>query len=480
MNKESRARPLQPPAGERQLFLDDEDIVEIRDLKRRMQRPEKKGTVIRPDCQSLGRDTVYQVRSAPSRDPDEELLRYVVVDTSAETRTNTCWESKDGLNWSPKAMGPDGSNIFGARLPDRETSLYVLIRDDLEEDPARRFKSLYHTGKCLVPAASADLLTWQPFEATPFVSADEWNMSFDQAAHLYIATPKLSGVYGRSVGLATSTDFEHWSESVLTFETDELDQELAPAHIEWYMKNPTLYQEAGAHSSWNWHNVDVYNMGIFRYESLYIGIPALFHRFGPGKEGERPQYAFTFFPLLCSRDLRCWHRVGGRRPFLLPSYMGSGASDLAKSQPPSDAVVRGDELWFYYNGLKYSGWSPKPEDMDADQGAVCLAVLRRDGFVSLEAGEEEGSVTTRLMRPQGSRLFVNVDASGGRLRGAILDAAREPLNGFSTSQCLPIEGDRAGTEVRWEGQGDLAELRGREFRIRFDLQGASLYSYWFE
>ena len=160
--------------------------------------------------------------------------------------------------------------------------------------------------------------------------------------------------------------------------------------------------------------------------------------------------------------------------------MGSGASDLAKSQPPSDAVVRGDELWFYYNGLKYSGWSPKPENMDADQGAVCLAVLRRDGFVALEAGEEEGSVTTRLMRPQGRRLFVNADASGGRLRASILNGEREPLDGFSRSRCAPLQGDRPGTEIHWEGKADLEELRGRDFRIRFDLQGASFYSYWFE
>ena len=480
MNSATPAGPLQSATGERRLFLDDEDIVEIRNLKRRMQQPDKRGTVIRPDCQRLGRDTVYQVRSAPMWDPEEELLRYIVVDTSAETSTNTCWESEDGLNWSAKAMGPDGSNIFSARLPERETSLYVLIRDDLEEDPARRFKSLYHTGEALAPAASADLLTWQPFETTPFVSADEWNMSFDEAAHLYIATPKLSGVYGRSVGLATSHDFEHWSESALTFETDELDQELAPKHIEWYMNNPTLYQAAGAHSGWNWHNVDVYNMGIFRYESLYIGIPALFHRFGPGEEGERPQYAFTFFSLLCSRDLRCWHRVGGREPFLLPSCMGSGASDLAKSQPPSNAVVRGDELWFYYNGLKYSGWSPKPENMDADQGAVCLAVLRRDGFVALEAGKEEGSVTSRLLRTQGRRLFVNVDASAGRLRASLLNEAREPLDGFSRSDCAALRGDCTATEIRWEGKEDLAELQGREFRVRFDLQGARLFSYWFE
>ena len=62
-----------------------------------------------------------------------------------------------------------------------------------------------------------------------------------------------------------------------------------------------------------------------------------------------------------------------------------------------------DELWFYYTGLKYrGGWTyvgkfpngkhvPRPE-LDRDVGAICLAVLRRDGFVSLDATDTEGTV----------------------------------------------------------------------------------------
>ena len=279
---------------------------------------------------------------------------------------------------------------------------------------------------------------------------------------------------------------------------DELDQELAPESIQWYMNSPTLYSQSAYPTDWDWHNVDIYNMGVFRYESIYIGIPAFFHRFGPGKPGEGPQFAFTTFPLVCSRDLHHWTRVAERQPFMRPSYMGSGAFDLAKSQPPSNAIVRDGELWFYYNGLKYSGWSPKPDFQDQDGGAVCLAVLRRDGFLSLDAGNEEGTLVTHTLSlpPRTSRLFVNLVATGGELSVALLDPAGQPLDPFRAVEVVPrpgtgtrdrplprfsdpIGGDHLAAEVCWKGKSDISEVAGREVRLRFRLRRTQLFSYWF-
>lgn len=33
------------------------------------------------------------------------------------------------------------------------------------------------------------------------------------------------------------------------------------------------------------YNVDVYNMGVFKYESVYIGLPAMFHSVSPDGHG---------------------------------------------------------------------------------------------------------------------------------------------------------------------------------------------------
>jgi hypothetical protein len=49
-------------------------------------------------------------------------------------------------------------------------------------------------------------------------------------------------------------------------------------------------------------------------------------------------------------------------------------------------------------------------------------VLRRDGFASMDAGEEGGVLTTRPVRFRGKHLFVNLDAPSGELRAEVLDA----------------------------------------------------------
>ena len=67
---------------------------------------------------------------------------------------------------------------------------------------------------------------------------------------------------------------------------------------------------------------------------------------------------------------------------------------------PSSPLERGNELWFYYTGVRQyafitSSEDPGYEDYTPDAGAVCLAVLRRDGFISLDAAEKEGTLLTK-------------------------------------------------------------------------------------
>ena len=107
--------------------------------------------------------------------------------------------------------------------------------------------------------------------------------------------------------------------------------------------------------------------------------------------------------------------------------------------------------------------------------AVCLAVLRRDGFVSLDAGGERGTVTTRPFRWAGARLLANVKtADGGRLRAEVLDGA-----GKAVAATHPLDGDRPRGELRW-AQAPPASLEGQPVRLRFTLRRASFYSYWLE
>jgi len=451
---------------ERQLFLDNHGVAKIDNLKRIMHQPAKKGAVIRPD-RDRG-ETVFQVRSAPCWDHDAQVFKFAVAGTGGPTTVTTIWESTDGLHWRRGAV----SNV----------PFYCVVYDGTDPDPARRYKSLRHTAQGLVPMASPDMATWTPLEAEPIASSDEYNLSFDGKQHLFIATPKVGGPHGRSVALATSADCRNWTDYGLVFHADDLDQELGRKNIEARLADPSLLQPF--HNDPAAYNVDVYNMGVFRYESVYIGLPALYHATGP-----IPNYpntdGFHLIQLTCSRDLKTWQRLGNRAAFIGPSAVGEGAYDLTQLIGPSSAVLRGDELWLYYTGLKYrASWKyvgeyphgemvPLP-GLDSDAGAICLAVLRRDGFISLDADGDGGAVVTAPFQMSGNALFVNVDAPKGELRVNVMDG-----DGNVLALSAAHVGDSPRARVKWK-RGGIARLSGQMVSLRFALRNASLYSYWLE
>ena len=442
------------PKGERQLFVDDLGIASTDHLNRTMHPPVKKGAVIRPDPTKGG---AIQTRTAPFWDPDREIFRYMA---------EGWWESQDGLHWSRGA---------------RESDLKVgrVLYDPMEVDPARRFKSFFPTQL----AVSPDGYRWKVLDVPPIRSSDEQNFSLDQSSKLYIGTVKQRGPYGRSVYLTTSEDFEQWTEPKLIFHADQLDQELGRRNIEERLADPGTWKPLPIFKiDPSVYNVDVYNMGVFRYEGLYIGTPALYHAIA-----RVPNYpntiGFHLVQLVSSRDLKTWKRLGDRRPFIGSSPIGAGAYDLTQIIGPSYPLERGDELWFYYTGLKYRGTFsyvgkyPEGRDitipgLEADRGAICLAVLRRDGFVSLDAGETQGTLVTKPFVLPAGKLWVNVEAPEGDLRVEVLDA-EERVQAVSPG----LKGDLKQAEVQWQ-TGDLSRLSGQQVSLRFRLRQASFYSYW--
>ncbi len=215
----------------------------------------------------------------------------------------------------------------------------------------------------------------------------------------------------------------------------------------------------------------------------YIGTPALYHAIA-----RVPNYpntiGFHLVQLVSSRDLKTWRRQGDRRAFIGSSPTGAGAYDVTQIIGPSYPLERGDELWFYYTGLKYRGtftYVGKYPDgrnvlipgLEADTGAICLAVLRRDGFVSLDAGETEGTLLTKSFALPAGKLWVNLDAPEGDLRVEVLDAEGK-VRGVSGR----LKGDLKQAEVSWQS-GDISGLSGQSVSLRFRVRQARFYSYWF-
>ncbi len=443
------------PKGERQLFLDDLGVASTNHLTRTMHPPVKKGAVIRPDP-ATGSGAI-QTRTAPFWDPDREIFRYMA---------GSWWESQDALHWNRVE-----------RISDLEVGR--VLYDPIEVNPARRFKSFFPNKL----AVSPDGYRWKVLDVPPIRSSDEQNFSLDQSRKLYIGTVKQGGPYGRSVYLTTSEDFEQWTEPELIFHADDRDQELGRRNIEERLADARMWKPLPSFKiDPSVYNVDVYNMGVFRYEGLYIGTPALYHAVA-----RVPNYpntvGFHLVQLVSSRDLKTWKRLGDRKPFIGSSPMGAGAYDLTQIIGPSYPLERGDELWFYYTGLKYRGsfsYVGKYPDgrsipipgLEADQGAICLAVLRRDGFVSLDAGETQGTLITKPFELSAGKLWVNVEAPEGDLRVEVLDA-----EGKVQAVSVGLKGDLKRSQVQWQ-TGDFAGLSGRQVSLRFRLRQASLYSYW--
>ena len=454
------------PAGERQLFLDDHGIAKIENLKRMMHQPDKKGAVIRAVWPKGERSV--RIMSAPCWDPDKRVFLFG-VNSGGSRGVTTVWESGDGLQWHRKAA---------SGLP-----FYTVLRDPTDPDPSRRYKSLKHTGRGgLAPWVSPDMVSWRKLDVPEIPSEDEYNLSLDEKKRLFIVTPKCDLGYDRAVSLSTSKDFEHWTRPELVFHADELDQKLGRENIRAHLADPTLQRIA--YNNPATYEVSIYNMGVFRYEGLYVGMPAMYHAVGPV-----PNYpntvGFHQIQLVCSRDLRSWKRLGNRGHFIGPSPLAAGAYDLQQILPPTRPIVRAEKLWLYYTGSKYRGtWKyvgkyphgkhvPLP-GFDPDRGAICLAVLRRDGFISLDAGKTEGTIVTKPFRLPADKLFVNVDAFKGQLCIEVLNT-----NGKVVAVSEPMKGDLLRGEVEWQ-KGNIAALQGKAVSLRFILRNGSLYSYWLQ
>ena len=115
---------------------------------------------------------------------------------------------------------------------------------------------------------------------------------------------------------------------------------------------------------------------------------------------------------------------------------------------------------------------------------LCLANLRRDGFVSLDA-PEDGSMLTKPIECPGGNLHINARTrEGGSVSVSVrrgdgqFDGARLP--GWKHQQCHAFQGDAIDHTLRWKGQTGMQGLQGQAIRLEFNLQQAELFSFWFE
>lgn len=217
----------------------------------------------------------------------------------------------------------------------------------------------------------------------------------------------------------------------------------------------------------------LYNLDAAPYESLMLGQFSIWQ--GPSNEvcGELNLQKRNDILLGFSRDGFHWDRPSRER-FISCTWDASSWRNGNVQSSAGGPLVVGDRLYFYFSG------HAKPRDGDAWDldASTGLAFLRRDGFASMNAGEEVGTLTTRPVTFRGKHLFVNVDCPDGELTVEILDEDGQPIEPFSRKNCHLVSSDKTLALVNWQQDNDLSALVGKPVRFRFHLKNGSLYAFW--
>ncbi len=170
-----------------------------------------------------------------------------------------------------------------------------------------------------------------------------------------------------------------------------------------------------------------------------------------------------------SRDGWRFERLPARQHLI--EFGPKGSWDQSMIVASARWVEVGNEWWLYYAGFDGAHDDPKGRT-----GAIGLATLRKEGFISQRGPNTGGVVCTRALHWPGGKLLVNADAHAGELKVRVSDEKRKPLAGFDYADCVAFTGDNVAHEVTWK-KNALDSLKGCVIRLEFLLKNADLYTF---
>ena len=370
--------------------------------------------------------------------------------------------SQDGVEWhKPKLNlvdyeGSTANNMVGPDMYNPEG--FSVLFEPHDPDPARKYKAFYwdhgygplimHKGQEIYGsgpkdgmhvAFSPDGTHWRPYEKNPVMKLGSDTgqvVLYDPDIERYVAYGRF-GAGGRKVARSESKDFIHWSKPVLVLQPDAKD-------------GP---------------NTQFYGISIDLYEGIYVGLLWMFWI-------EEGNVGRIDFQLCHSRDGKSWIRDPQRRVFLPNGPEGSW--DSLDMRAACRSVVVEDRILIYYAGSAAKHGKGGETNVGMDVG---LATLRRDGWVSLDAGNAVGTLTTKTFVHPGGTLHLNADTSQGAVIAQIQDAAGQALPGYDRGELQATDAISARVEF---SAAEREGLAGRPVKLQFMMKNAKLFSFWFE
>ena len=467
--------------AEHQLFVDDYLIASSSNLTRQLHAPER-----HPD------NPVLRMREKPwehhwghsvfvRRHPENDTFRmwyspqhYFTAENGLTYRGATCYaESKDGIHWTKPNLGifkygdDKNNNIC---LP--QGTIEGLFYHPDDPDEMQRYKALvWHDPKgqqdyapregfylywspdgihwqgdnqrCIIPNGKGANFPREPLSGVGDTTQFRWDTSLNR----YVANLKIlfSNPTLRTAGQSESEDLIHWTRPRMTVHRDGLDEP----------------------------DSQMYEHTTFQYESMWIGLLRVMHT-------QRTGWKQVDVELTCSRDGRHWTRVARGERFLPLGPEDSWDADyLIPGRPGAPLMIDG-KLRFYYWGTRRADKRDGSPDVTWLMH-IGVATSRRDGFISLNAGPQPGTVTTRPLSYAGDRLFVNAEiAEGGSIQATLLTSDGQAFPGYSLADATPLTDGAVAIPVSWNEKSSVERPAGEHVRLRFKLIKAKLYSFWIE
>jgi hypothetical protein len=452
----------------RQLFVDD-FLIQQTSLSRSVHRPVlyANNPILSPGGPDL-KGMAFPYSDGVWFDPADHLFKMWYLGSYGNMISYAY--STDGKNWIkpslPDAVVP-GTNavlqIGGQRDSD-------TIWMDLEDpNPARKFKAFALVYPPVINIYfSPDGIHWSgPQQQTINSLSDRTTVFWNPFRKVWVDSARYNATLP-----ATATAASHYGRVRYYSESPDL--------LNWNPANPLNAFWAGpdekdpAYAGPGGALPELYNLDAVAYESLMVGMFSWFH---PG-----PAYSSSYAagPDLVelgvgfSRDGFHWVRPtrGGGANAFIPASNAAGSWNAYNTQSAGGGfLVVGDELWFYFSGRTLQ----KPA---TGVGSTGLAVLRRDGFYSMDAGASGGVLTTRTVQFSGKYLFVNVNDPQGTLQVEVLDRNGMVIAPFTKQNSVVITTDNTSQAVSWNGVSDLSSLAGTPVQLRFSLTNGQLYSFW--
>jgi hypothetical protein len=457
--------PVIPIDVGRQLFVDD-FLVGQTTLSRKFHAAAFHAgcPVLKPEARNWWEKTGEFPTAMPFSDGvwyDPEHGRFGMWYRAGFMPSTTCYaQSLDGVHWEKPVLDVrPGTNIV--QETDRDSS--TVWFDLNEPDPKRRYKfarvpSVNEPGVerlWLNLHFSHDGIHWSDVVARSGPCGDRSTVFYNPFRKVWVFSLRayFEGV-GRCRRYWENSDFvsgAKWAEGqpTLWVGADKLDPPDPPV--------PT-------------GRCELYDVDAVAYESLLLGCFSIMRGQHEGKLASRIRKGNDIV-LGYSRDGFYWNRPD-RRPFIAKSSHRDDWNYDYLQPAGGCCLIVGDELYFYL-----SGRSSEYTRTDAYR-STGLAILRRDGFASMEADQAGGTLTTRVLQFRGDYLFVNADAASGELRAEVLDEHGRVIEPFTETMCVPVAVDSTLAQVKWNRVSSLAGLSGKPVRFRFLLRRASLYAFW--